>query len=146
MSLPLPWVEKIFEKLTLVYGRGFLNRWEGIDLAAVKADWAHELADFEHENTRMKIAFALANLPTDKPPTVLEFRKIAWSAPHVELVHIVPKHAAHESVLKALNSMSPRQAAFDGREWARSILRRCEAGDKVPPYTLLCAKQALRLA
>lgn len=79
MSLPLPWVDKIFAKLTLVYGHDFLNRWRDLDLDAVKADWAHELAGFaQHPEA---IAFALTTLPPGKPPTVLEFRELARKNP-----------------------------------------------------------------
>ncbi len=79
MSLPLPWVDKIFAKLTLVYGHDFLNRWRDLDLEAVKADWAHELAGFERHPEA--IAFALTALPSGKPPTVLEFSDMARKCP-----------------------------------------------------------------
>ena len=79
MSLSPAFVEAIFAKLTLVYGQQFLRRWQDLDLSAVKDDWAHELAGLEANPKR--IAYALQNLPVDKPPTVLEFRAIAWKMP-----------------------------------------------------------------
>jgi hypothetical protein len=79
MSIPTTWVDRIFEKLTLVYGREFMNRWQGLDVDAVKADWAHELEGFE--KWPEAIAHALKNLPPDRPPTVLQFRDIARKAP-----------------------------------------------------------------
>ena len=48
-ALGLPWVEKIFEKLGVTYGRDFLARWDGFDadaMAAVKYDWCMELGGF----------------------------------------------------------------------------------------------------
>ena len=36
MSLPLIWVDHIFEKLTVTYGQQFLGRWRDVDLNAVK--------------------------------------------------------------------------------------------------------------
>jgi hypothetical protein len=69
----------LFEKLTLVYGRQFLDRWNGLDLELVKADWAHELEGF-HDHHEM-IIYALKNLPADKPPTVRQFRDIARKMP-----------------------------------------------------------------
>ena len=69
MSLPLPWVDKIFLKLTLIYGRDFIGRWEGLEIADVKTDWGHELAGFE--NWPEAIAHALATCPPGKPPTVI---------------------------------------------------------------------------
>ena len=70
-------VEVIFTKLSLAYGRDFLIRWEGLDIAMVKADWVHELNGISPESVR----HALRNLPASKPPTVFEFRNIAVSAP-----------------------------------------------------------------
>lgn len=77
--LPSPWIDKIFAKLTLVYGHDFLNRWRDLDIEAVKADWAHELAGFkDHPDA---LAHALQHLPSNRPPTVLEFRDIARKRP-----------------------------------------------------------------
>lgn len=79
MSLPSDWIEAIFTKLSLIYGQQFLRRWQDMDLNAVKADWAHELHGLEAHPKRVE--YALQNLPTDHPPTVLEFRAIAWKMP-----------------------------------------------------------------
>ena len=79
MSLPSLWVDKVFEKLTLAYGRDFLDRWRDLDMEKVKADWAHELAGYE--NAPYAISYALQNLPATKPPNVFEFRNIARCAP-----------------------------------------------------------------
>ena len=85
MPLPQPWVDRLFEKLTLVYGRQFLDRWRDLDIEAVKADWARELDAFgQHPEM---LAYALANLPADRPPTVLQLRDIARKMPP-------PKHQA----------------------------------------------------
>lgn len=78
MSMPTLWVEKIFQKLILAYGRDFTGRWEGVPMDEVKADWAHELDGYE--NSPHAIAYALQNLPL-KPPTVYEFRMICRNAP-----------------------------------------------------------------
>lgn len=79
MALPSPWVDKIFEKLSLVYGRDFIGRWEGLNIDAVKADWAHELDGFQQRPQAIK--HGLETLPPSKPPTVLEFREICRRAP-----------------------------------------------------------------
>lgn len=77
--LPMSWVDRIFTKLALIYGRRWAACWDGLDIAAVKADWAHELASFT--TWPEALAYALSNLPPDRPPTVLEFRAIARRAP-----------------------------------------------------------------
>lgn len=77
-ALPEAWVDRLFGRLTMVYGHAFLSRWSGMDLAAVKASWAHELAGFAAHP--QALAAALEALPADHPPTVLQFRDLARAA------------------------------------------------------------------
>jgi hypothetical protein len=78
--LPSPWVDSLFARLTVSYGRNFLSQYEGIDIAAVKADWANQLGwckkDVDGKAEAPAIAWALENLIPGKPPTSLEFRKL----------------------------------------------------------------------
>lgn len=148
MSLPLPWVDKIFSKLTLVYGRDFIGRWEGLELADVKTDWAHELAGFD--NFPEGIAFALQNLPAGKPPTVLEFRAMAYKAPKPALKQIEAPKAdparVAEELRKAVAAVKkPAQNGIDHKAWAKSIVARDAAGEKVRPISLRFAREALRM-
>jgi hypothetical protein len=78
MSLPSPIVDAIFLKLKLTYGRDFMGRYEGIDEAIIKADWAHELAGFAHSPNAIK--HALEHLPI-APPNVLGFRALCINRP-----------------------------------------------------------------
>lgn len=79
MSLPRNWIDKIFTKLTVTYGRDFASRWEGLDIDAVKDDWAEELTAYQQAPSA--IAHALSVLPPEKPPTVLQFRELCSRAP-----------------------------------------------------------------
>ena len=79
MSLPIEWVEKIFAKLSVTYGRAFISQYEGIDPQAIKEDWAHELSAYHAKPEAIK--FALENLPVDKPPNVLQFRNMCRRCP-----------------------------------------------------------------
>ena len=79
-TLPSAWVEMIFKKLTLLYGKQFLAQWEGLDIAEVKADWAEELGRFA--DSPKALQFALENVSGKwPPPTVREFAEIALGAP-----------------------------------------------------------------
>lgn len=80
MSLPNNWVDRIFAKLTLVYGTDFTRRWEGLNVDDVKADWARELAMYQQAPA--SITYALENLPENKPPNVLQFRALCRAAPN----------------------------------------------------------------
>lgn len=101
-------VDVIFTKLSLYYGRDFLSRWEGLDLALVKDDWAYELRGI----TKQSVMYALQNLPA-RAPHVGEFRQIALRAPAAPAPRleaprmdreVVRKHLAEaRSMLKAKN-------------------------------------------
>ena len=79
MAMPSAWIDRIFEKLQLVYGSHFTGRWSGGSIEAVKADWAHELDGMESHPESIK--HALQHLPVDQPPTVLQFRQLCRNAP-----------------------------------------------------------------
>ena len=146
MSLPLPWVDKIFSKLTLLYGRDFIGRWEGLELADVKTDWAHELSGLV--NFPEGIAFALDNLPHGKPPTVLEFRAMAIKAPRpahkqLEAPKADPDRVAEE-LRKAVSVVKrPAFNGIDNKAWAKELLSRDKAGERVRPISLRFAREAL---
>jgi hypothetical protein len=76
-SLPAPWVDRIFAKLAVRYGEAFMRQYGGLDIAAVKADWAEELDGFDGE----AIGYGLRFLPSERPPNVLQFRDQCRRAP-----------------------------------------------------------------
>ena len=129
MSLSPVFVEAIFAKLTLVYGQQFLRRWQDLDLSAVKGDWAHELSGLDTNPKR--IAYALQNLPVDKPPTVLEFRAIAWKMP-VAGDNALIEMKAHKGTSPSLETLG-RIAA----------IKREKAADTEGPNGLDLLKQAI---
>lgn len=144
MSLPSPWVDKIFDKLTLTYGQAFLRRWQDIDLNAVKSDWAHELAGFaQHPRA---IGWALENLPVDKPPTVLEFRAMARKTPAEDVPRIEVSPAGKDRIAAELAKVAPvLKAPTSGcRDWARRIVSRHEAGDRITKTQIDMARDALK--
>lgn len=147
MSLPLPWVDKIFSKMALVYGRDFINRWEGLELSDVKTDWGHELAGFE--NWPEAIAHALSNLPPDRAPTVLQFRDLARKAPKPDRPALPEPVANPERVAAELRKLAPilkkADGPYDHKAWARRIVASHDAGQMVRPISLRFAREALGL-
>ena len=72
MPLPLPYVERIHQRLLVRYGSAWVSKWAGVDQAAIQADWAEVLDGMKPE----AIKAALAHLPEDFPPTATAFRKL----------------------------------------------------------------------
>ena len=142
MSLPAAWVDKIFTKLALVYGRDFSSRWEGLNLTDVKTDWGHELDGYDRHPKA--IAYALQNLPA-RPPTVLEFRSIARAAPSETVLALDAPRANAERMAIELQKMAPMRLAgvVDQRDWARRIVSRHARGERVHRYSLQLAQSAL---
>jgi hypothetical protein len=132
--------------MTLAYGHEFLRRWDGMDLSAVKADWAHELRRF-HGN-REAIAYGLSNLPVGRPPTVLEFRSICHSRPQQTIIPIDPPAVPKAKIAALMAKLSaPPPAAPEGEpdlRWARQIMARHKRGERVRQAVLTMAEEALR--
>ena len=147
MSLNAEWVDVLFTKLSLVYGRDFFGRWEGLDLDAVKADWAHELAGFAHH--REAIVYGLAHLPP-KPPTVLEFRAICRMAPAPATPRLEAPVANVARVRSELAKLGDLRAVatrrVGGRDWAQPSIDKAARGERVSPTVLRMAQQAKGLA
>jgi hypothetical protein len=133
--LPADAVEQLFSALTLRYGMPFLDRWRDIDINVVKADWARELSGFKPAAVR----FALDNLP-EKPPTVIDFRRLANQAPPPPASDALPYNRgatrgptpAEREQMRAL-ARDIRAGTFfakPSREWAYDLIRCDEEGWK----------------
>lgn len=144
MSLPEPWIDRIFDKLTLTYGQAFLRRWADIDLNAVKSDWGHELAGFaQHPRA---IAWALQSLPTERPPTVLEFRALARRAPAEDVPRLPQPQADPARVAAELQKLAPlRQVTRQSKTfWAHRIIAKAASGEPVSRTVMAMATDAAR--
>jgi hypothetical protein len=79
MPFPANWVDSLFARLSVRYGSAWLRQWEGVDIAAVKADWSEELSGFEKNPEAIR--HAIRCLPADRPPTVGQFVALCRTAP-----------------------------------------------------------------
>lgn len=131
-GLPAAWVTRIFDKLALTYGRDFLSRWEGQDMALVKDDWGHELRHLQQNPSAIR--YGLENLPESRPPTVLEFRALCARRPDVATRALPAPPADHERVKKALAGLSLVSTNIPARaeEWRARMyeLRRTGAATR----------------
>lgn len=143
-TLPLAWVEKVFRKLTVVYGRDFMARWEGQEISDVIEDWAEELSGFV--NWPEAIAWALKNLPDSKPPTVLEFRALCFKAPKPERLALPEPVADPAFAKQVLGQVSRKPAGVNVyTDWIRRGLADLEAGVRKSPTVERMIREAAAL-
>jgi hypothetical protein len=72
-ALPESWIESLFERMLLTYGRKFADQWEKADMDKLVAFWVNELAGY----TGPEIKRGVDALSTrDWPPTLPEFKKL----------------------------------------------------------------------
>lgn len=147
MSLPSKAIDRLFERLALTYGAQWANLWNGLDENAVKSQWSFELSAFG--NRLEAIAWALENLPP-RAPNVIEFRQLCRLAPMPPEKLLPAPKADPERMRQELARLGAiakerRAESFDHKFWARAIIARHEAGEKLNPTTLRFAREALRM-
>jgi hypothetical protein len=126
-DLPLKWVERIFQKLSLVYGREFLSRWEGQELPSVMADWSRELSGFADQPDA--IAYGLQHLPPEKPPTVLQFRALCNLRPDKALPALpAPESKPAPEVMARVATILDTRRVNDHKAWAWKLRERESRG------------------
>ncbi|GAB3188613.1 hypothetical protein [Hydrogenophaga aquatica] len=147
MSLPTKAIDRLFERLAATYGAQWTRQWADVPMADVKAAWAHELSTFAQSLHR--IAWALENLPP-KCPNVIEFKHLCRQAPSPEAPRLPEPKADPERVKRELaklgdvRTQTVQTATTDHKAWAKRILARHEAGEKINPTSLRFAREALR--
>jgi hypothetical protein len=141
-SLPETWTDRIFDKLALTYGAAWLKKWEGMDLAAVKADWGHELRGFQMAPQSLR--YGLEHLPADFPPTVLQFRELCIKRPEF-VADRLPAPKVDEAVVKAVVEGIQRvRDRVNPRQWAYDLQEREKEGDRLTNAQRSMWREALR--
>jgi hypothetical protein len=214
--LPETWVEQLFERMLLEYGKKFTDQWGAADMDALIKHWSNELAGYRGAELDRGVA-ALAS--KDWPPTLPEFKRmcrppvdpirayyeavagvqarfagefgtwshpaIYWAAmpmavelreqtfsavkarwetalavqlgrgeweklPEPMLTLSAPGQSttssakAREAIKQLVGRVVHKPADGDPKGWARRILEREKAGEKVTPTTLKLAREALQ--
>ncbi len=144
MSLSIKAVEWLWARLIATYGVRFMAQYEGVPVADVKTDWANRLARFH--DRREAVLWALENLP-DMPPNALGFARLCAQAPAPAVPALPEPPADPERMRAELAKLAPvlakRPPAADHRDWARRLLARVDAGERVAPACVRMAREAL---
>jgi hypothetical protein len=144
MSLPVPVIDRLFDRLSATYGRDFYSKWEGLETNNIKSSWAYELAGYA--NNLKAIGYALKHLP-ERAPNVIEFRNLCTKAPANE-APMLPSPKADPLIIKTITAklaLTPI-AQVNRLDWAKKILRDVESGVRRTPTVTRMAKDALGAA
>lgn len=146
-ALPAHWVDQLFRKLSIRYGRQFMARWDGIDEADVKADWADVLGGFTARPDC--IAYALENLPVDRPPTATQFRDLCRAKPDSsqaqQLQAPKPDPQRVAAAMAPLAEVKAKAGPHNPRAWAHSLHAQIQAGRKVSPAIRAMVADVMRI-
>lgn len=140
-SLPIPWVEQIFERLSFTYGAKVARMWSGVDPDKLKAHWARELYGFmDHPDA---FAHALGHLDPDEPPNLEQFKRLCISSPKKAAPALPGPKPDPARVADVIAQASKPIDGNGPKTWALRLLRRAECGEKIPVAHLRMARQAL---
>lgn len=148
MSLPMKAVDRLFERMAATYGAQWLRMWDGVPIHDVKTLWGHELSVY---TSRLDtVAWALENLPP-RCPNVIEFKLICRQAPAPETPKLPElkadpaRLAAELARLAEVKKAVKESGGYDGKAWAKRLIARSEAGERIRPISLQFARVALRM-
>jgi len=148
MSLPMPAVERLFQRLALTYGSQFARMWDGTSSAEVKTTWAHELALFA--NNLPAIGWALENLP-ERCPNLIQFKNLCKQAPRPETpkldyakadAQVVDKEIA-KIASEAFQTPKNERGHVDHKLWAKKLAQRHSDGEVLSHIQIKMYKAAL---
>ena len=134
-------IDRLFTRLAAFYGAEWTRQWKDIPIVDMKTAWGHELASFIADLPA--IAAALDNLP-ERCPNVIQFKALCKANRTVKATLMLPEPKSNPAfVASVIAKLSDAPPKTDGREWARRIIARKEAGEFINPFSLNLAKGAL---
>lgn len=146
MSLPTKVIDRLFSRLIATYGNAFMRQWGDVPETDIKTVWAHELAGYASHLGAL--AWALENLP-ERPMNVLEFRALCRRAVTSETPRL-PEPAADparvaQELAKLSSMVKPLPVVAGHKDWAKRIMARKQAGERVNSTACRMASEALGL-
>lgn len=148
-ALPSPWIDRLFGRFALMYGKHWADLWAGLPgeadevMAAVKRAWADDLAGCNGEQIRRALEHCKAN--NKFPPTCPEFVSLCRQfrvEPAQQTYLPAPRGELPPQTAAILDQLQPTPGR-DTRQWARDILQRHSEGIVYPYISLQFAREAL---
>lgn len=134
-------IDRLFTRLAATYGADWNRQCGTSPMIDIKTAWGHELAGFITDLPA--IAKALDNLP-ERCPNVIQFKSLCRASRTVSATLLLPEPKSNPAfIAQVIAKLADAPPKTDGREWARRIIARKEAGEFIYPCTLGMAMSAL---
>lgn len=138
--LPFPWIDSLFARMLVRYGSAWVNLWEGVDMLAVKTDWATELGGLTND----ALKYGVVNLPLDKPPTLGQFKALCLRSPvGVQQRLLNEPKADPERVARIIASLRAKLAKRPPLQWAYDLQERSKRGESMTIAQEIAWREAL---
>lgn len=147
MSLSNQAIDRLFTRLGATYGAQWDKSLGIAPVNEVKTLWSHELAPFT--NSLHRVAWALENLPV-RCPNVIEFKQLCRQAPAPDVPELPEPKADPERLKRELSKLGDLKVKLatdsrvDHKAWAKRILAKYNAAERINPTVLRFAREALR--
>lgn len=146
-ALPDAWVDRLFQRFSLMYGNSWAQKWGGLPMEQVKGAWAADLAFASAEQIRRALDHCKAN--NAHPPSSPEFVGLCKQfAPPRATYQALPNRVKEDIPARIADEIArflDRGEKRDTKDWAREILARMEAGTYPSFIGAEMAKRALGL-
>ena len=133
-------IDRLFTRLAATYGPEWTRQCGVTPMTDIKTAWGHELAWCIKDLTI--IAQVLDNLP-ERCPNVIQFKNLCRAIPSKTALLLPEPKSDPVFVKQVLAKLADPAPKTDGKEWARRIVARKEAGEYIFPCTLAMAMSAL---
>lgn len=141
------WIERIFARLSGIYGSEFTYKWADVDNDALKAEWADALGGFHADDIGAALQSCRAQ---PKAPNLPEFASMCRQNMNTRTTKQIPpltpaeRVAAAKVAQKVAQSMSEKKENPNGRkQWAYRLMEREAKGESLPHVSKMFWREAL---
>jgi hypothetical protein len=127
MPLDSRLVDLIHTRLLVRYAAKWINLYQSVDPADVKADWANELEGIPE----YAIRYALENLSPDFPPNAAQFKAICIRRPDPDMPRLPGPRANPQRVAQAIAQAKAALAKRKPLQWAYEMQERESNGERL---------------
>lgn len=148
-ALPDAWIERLFGRLSCLYGAKFADLWAGVDVVEVKRTWGRKLVGFDLGVIKAAIE-ACEDSEKGAPPTLPEFVALCRDAARrlqPTTLALPPVELTAEQIeanRQKLRAVTQRTSTDNGSLlWAEKLRAKFLRGERLRPIQIELASNAL---